>query len=66
MMFLKAITTDNTTELINLDNVVSISLRTPGTVKILVGAGLYWHVYADTIEYVDCINELLNSIQGEK
>ncbi len=63
--FLKATTTDNTTELFNLDKVISISPRAHGTVKILMGAGLHWHVYADTIEYVDCINDLLKEIQGD-
>ena len=48
--FIKAVTEDNKTELFNLDKVMSISTRENGMVKILMGAGLYWDVYPDSIE----------------
>ena len=64
--FIKAVTEDNKTELFNLDKVMSISTRENGMVKILMGAGMYWDVYSDSIEYIDCINDLIREIKGEK
>ena len=64
--FIKAVTEDNKTELFNLDKVMSISTRENGMVKILMGAGMYWDVYPDSIEYIDCINDLMREIKGEK
>jgi hypothetical protein len=64
--FLKAVTEDNKTELFNLDKVMSISTRENGMVKILMGAGMYRDVYPDSIEYIDCINDLMREIKGEK
>lgn len=61
-IFLKATTTDNKTEYFNLDNVLNIAARDNGTIKILMGAGLYWNVYADSMEYVD----LLQEFKGER
>ena len=63
--FLQATTTDGKIELFNLENVLSITPRANGTTKILMGAGLYWIVYTNSIEIVDCINELLRAIKGD-
>ena len=64
--FIKAVTEDNKTELFNLDKVMSISTRENGMVKILMGAGLYWDVYPDSIEQIDCVKDLLKEIKGGK
>ena len=62
--YIKATTEDNKTELFNLNKILSISKRENGMVKILMGAGLYWDVYADSIEYIDCINDLIKEAKG--
>ena len=62
--FIKATTTEGKTELFNLEKILSFTPNNNGTVKILMGAGLYWNVYADSIEYLDCINELMQAIKG--
>lgn len=62
MNFIQAITTDGETELFNLDNVLSIKPYKNGTTKILMGAGLYWHVVTDSITWVNCWNDLAASI----
>lgn len=50
---------DGQTELFNLDQVLTIRKNRNGkTAKILMGAGLYWDVYVDSIELVECYNEL--------
>ena len=54
MLFIKALTFDKSEiEYINLSNVLSIKELTNDSTKILCGAGLYWFVWADTIEFVD-------------
>ena len=54
MSFLKAITTDGTTEFFNAQKILTI--RPYGenlkNLKILMGAGLYWIVKADSVEIV--------------
>jgi len=52
MKFLKAITTDGKTEYFNVNQILTIA---PGnnSVKILMGAGLYWNVKPETMEIVD-------------
>lgn len=62
MNYIKAITTNDETELFNLDNVLSIQPRKNGTTKILMGANLYWYVYTDSIIRVDCWNDLATAI----
>ncbi len=62
MKFIKAITTDNKTELFNLDLILNISPKENGTTKILMGAGLYWNVYTSSIETVECVNDLMKAI----
>lgn len=51
MMFLKAITLDGKTEYFNTEKILSI--RPDGSaVKILMGAGLFWNVKRDSLEFV--------------
>jgi hypothetical protein len=64
--FLRATTTDGNIELFNLENILTITPKANGSTKILMGAGLYWNVYTDSIEIVDCINDLLIEIRGAK
>lgn len=64
--FLQATTTEGKIELFNLDQILSIQPKSNGTTKILMGAGLYWNVYTDSIEIVDCFNDLFTAIKGEK
>ena len=65
-VFLRCTTTDGKIELFNLDQILNITPRANGTTKILMGAGLYWNVYTDSVEIVDCINDLLTEIRGAK
>ena len=65
MMFLKATDTDGKTEFFNLDKVLNITPLANGQVKILMGAGLHWRVYPDSISLVDCYNELHQAIMEE-
>ena len=64
--FIKAVTEDNKTELFNLNKVMSISKRDNGMVKILMGAGLYWDVYPDSIEHIVCLDDFIREIKGGK
>lgn len=64
-IFLKATTTEGKTELFNLDRVLSIMPNENGTTKILMGAGLAWRVHTDSIQTVECMNELLKAIKGD-
>ena len=66
MMFIKATDTDGKTELFNLDHVMNITPLANGTVKILMGAGLYWYVYPDSISPVYCYNEIIEAITEGK
>lgn len=62
MNFLKATTTDYKTELFNLDHILNIVPKENGTTKILMGAGLAWHVYTDSIEPIENTNEFFKAI----
>ncbi len=62
--FIKALTTDDETQLFNLERVLNITPYGNGTAKILMGAGLYWTVYAESVEIVDCTNDLIKEING--
>ena len=65
-LFISATTTEGKTELFNLDKVLSFQPDYDrGTVKILMGAGLYWTVYTDSIKTVDCVNELFLALKGD-
>ena len=56
MLFLKAVTTDGQTEYFNTQKILTISKLANGNFKILMGAGLYYTVKADTIELVELEN----------
>lgn len=62
MNYLKATTTDGVTEYFNADKILTISAEQwteDGNVtKILMGAGLYWRVYTNSIEIVKIENIL--------
>lgn len=59
MNLLKVTTTDGATEYINLDRILSLQPSEDGErVKILMGAGLYWWVWADSITQTN-INEFI-------
>ena len=64
--FIKVKTTDGRTELFNLDHALNITPYGNGYAKILMGAGLYWDIYTDSIEIVDCTNDLIKAVKGEK
>ena len=55
MKFLKAITKSGATEFFNIQNILSIKPygNNLEELKILMGAGLYWYVKADTVELVE-------------
>ena len=63
-IYLRATTTEGTIELFNLDRVMTIQPKANGITKILFGANMYWNVYTDSIEIVDCINDLIKEIRG--
>lgn len=53
MKLLKARTTDETTEFFNLDKVLTITPNQNGDkVKILMGAGLFWWCWADSLQII--------------
>lgn len=55
MKFLKAVTTDGSIEYFNIQNILTIKPygENLSNLKILMGAGLYWTVKANTIEIVE-------------
>ena len=68
MNLLKVTTTDGQTEYLNLDRILSLQPSKDGTkVKILMGAGLYWWVWADSITVLNAsYNEIQNILGGKK
>ena len=62
-VFLKATTTEGKTEIFNLDRILTFRPYENGTVQILMGAGLYWTVYAGSIHPVDSVNELMLTVK---
>ena len=59
MNYLKATTTDGQREFFNLDKILTIQDSACGTKKkILMGAGLYWWVWADSLTILT-INEII-------
>ena len=59
MRLLKVITTDGDLEYLNTERILSIQESKDGTkIKILMGAGLYWWVWADSLRITD-IREIL-------
>lgn len=65
MRFIKATTTEGQTEIFNLERVLTFRPYGNGTAQILMGAGLFWTVYTDSIQYLDCVNELLQAVKEE-
>ena len=68
MLYLKVITKDgNTTEYLNAQHILSIKPYGENLkyFKILMGAGLYWYVEADTIEIVE-LDGILGGKQNEQ
>ena len=68
MNLLKVTTTDGQTEYLNLDRILSLQPSEDGKrVKILMGAGLYWWVWADSITVLNAsYNEIQNILGGKK
>lgn len=60
MKFLKATTTDGQTEYFNLEKILTITPISGDRVKILLGAGLYWTVYKDSIIIWDLSDHDMN------
>lgn len=59
MRLLKVTTTDGDLEYLNIERILSIQESKDGTkVKILMGAGLYWWVWADSLRLTS-IKDLL-------
>lgn len=65
MRFLKATRTDGATELFNLAQVLTIQPNGE-KVKILMGAGLWYLVIANSIEFIECPNELAAALKEGK
>ena len=68
MNLLKVTTTDGKTEYLNLDRILSLQPSEDGSkVKILMGAGLYWWVWAESIAVLNAsYNEIQNILGGKK
>ena len=68
MNLLKVTTTDGQTEYLNLDRILSLQPSEDGKrVKILMGAGLYWWVWAESITVLNAsYNEIQNILGGKK
>ena len=64
-VFLQATTVEGETEIFNLDRILTFRTYGNGTVKILMGAGLYWTVYANSIQPVECVNDLIHAVREE-
>ena len=66
MKFLKAITKDGSTEFLNMQSILSIKPcgNNFEDLKILMGAGLFWIVKADTVEIVE-LNGILGKEKGK-
>ena len=59
MRYLKATTTDGQREYFNLDKIMTIQESADGTrLKLFLGAGLYWWVWADSLRITD-LREIL-------
>lgn len=66
MIILKATDTDGTTQFFNLDKILSMTPSQDGQrVKILMGAGLYWWVAAESMEVINQpLKELVRIVRG--
>lgn len=62
MLFIKAVVVGSgKVQYFNLDKILTISKYDNGNTKILMGAGLYWEVYSNSIEQVNIIDILQNN-----
>lgn len=64
MVFLKAVTLEGKTEYFNAEKILSIK-PDGSAVKILMGAGLFWNVKRDSLQFVHHDN-MLFSVAGGK
>lgn len=53
MRYLKAIDTDGETVYLAVSHILSIRPRKCGDVTVLMGAGLYWHIRPESMEFID-------------
>lgn len=67
MKFLKATTKEGFTEYFNTQNILTLQPHGENLkyLKILMGAGLYWTVKADTVEIVE-LDGILGGNQNEQ
>lgn len=65
MKFLKAITTNGTTEYFNVDKILSLTPRKSGDVTVLMGAGLFWHIKPETMVFVELENIVSDLLEVE-
>ena len=56
MKFLKAITMEGKEEYFNINNILSIQPLENGYYKILMGAGLFWKIKPETVEFLEVEN----------
>lgn len=63
MVFLKAVTLEGKTEYFNPDNILSIKPN-GDAVKILMGAGLFWNVKRDSLEFVHHEHMISNIVRA--
>ncbi len=63
MQYIKAIDTEGKTQIINLSKIINISKYPNDNIKLLAGAGLYWEIQPNTIELIDCPNDLFKEIE---
>lgn len=64
-MFLKAITLEGKTEYFNVEKIISIK-PDGSTVKILMGAGMFWNVKRDSLEFTHPEQMLFNIKEGKQ
>ena len=66
MNFIKAITANGQTEIFNLDHVLTIQPDENGLTKIVMAVNFFSRVLTESIEWVNCYNELSVAIKGGK
>ena len=65
MKFLKAITTDGNVEIFNVSHILAITPKANGSVTILMGAGLYWHIKPETMVFVNLENIVSECLEAK-
>lgn len=56
MLYLKAETKEGNVEYFNTQHIMNIAERKNGYIKIFMGAGLYWDIKPNTVEFVEMEN----------